>query len=185
MDNNFFKKSCFILGILIHVLVFAKEDCKSSTSLKPEIHYGECFDTGDGNGIVFRKKVDFNNDGLVDEAYGFSGNFGNGGGPWTLYLQLEKDKYTIVDQALAFHPEAINITPLNSGRTQISTYSRLNASEGTLIKQEISKQKVKPVSTKKIGGRNSEYLRLFGNVSGMPSSQSCPSKDFTKHSCSW
>ena len=185
MDIFFLKQLCFAFGLLFFIPAFAQEDCKSKTSIQPEIHYGECFDTGDGTGSILRMQFDFNNDGLADEAYGFSGNFGNAGGPWTLYLQLEKDKYTILEEALNFHPKAIHIAPLKSGKALISTYNRLNSSAGTLIKQEISKEKIKTVSAKKIGGGSKEYLKLFGDHSGIPISQSCPSKDFNKHTCNW
>lgn len=185
MDIYFFKKLCFIVGILFLIPVFAKEDCKSSTSLHPEIHYGECFDTGEGSGSIFRLKIDFNNDGLIDEAYGFSRYFGNGGGPWTLFLQTSSGRYVILREDLSFHPYAIHIAPLKPGKSHVSTYHRNDSSSGTLLVQEISKEKILTISKKKIQGSSSEYKKLFGKLLDNPIVQSCQTKDFVKNSCNW
>jgi hypothetical protein len=149
---------------------------------EPEEHYREHFEYGDGSdGYMSRIVTDFNNDGLEDIAFAYSGYCGNDGCPWTIYIQTNKNRYSQKD--FSFSEDAIYIDSSKPGFSLVSTYNRIDLDNGEIMFYKIEGDKIELFSKKKAIEDSEDYGRLFEDKTFKTAQ--CTSNDFKRSACSW
>tara|TARA_R110002167_G_C12363367_1_gene623405 strand:- start:63 stop:620 length:558 start_codon:yes stop_codon:yes gene_type:complete len=75
--------------------------------------------------------LDINNDGLTDVLMSgyHKGEWGNGGGLWTIYFQQPKDSFLIGKNKIFMHPD---VARFNVNKAEIIKYSGLGCCEGII-----------------------------------------------------
>lgn len=103
---------------------------------------------------LFRSINDFNNDGLKDVLIsGYqSGEWGNAGGNWKIYIQKKDGSFEKMKEELFLHHLA---TYFDKNESKMLIYNRLGCCEGVLIKYHFNNNIVQFIESKRIKNTSS------------------------------
>ncbi|MBN2789494.1 MAG: hypothetical protein JXR69_04850 [Candidatus Delongbacteria bacterium] len=113
------------------------------------------------HGYVFRG--DLNEDGLIDSIKsGPSVMFGNGGGPFIIWLG-QKDGNSLM-KITGFHPKAVALEK-NGSKSKLWNYNRAGASQGslgyTILDSTFKKEFIHLDFNKEFSGLSSKIYKMF------------------------